>query len=87
MVHEVEHRQQITVLDPLQIEERVAVWVFPEHSAEEGRAGGEDHLVRLQLLLVAGQRDIEEVLVLPQFTECTADVALKVVPTEAKLFR
>ena len=72
---------------PLQVEEGVAVWVFAEHSTEEWGAGGENHLVRLHLLLLAGQRHVEEILVLPQLAECTADVAFKVIPPKAELFR
>ena len=87
VIHEVEHRLHVTVLDPLEVEEGVAVRVFAEHGSEKGRAGGEDHLVSLYLLLFAGQRHVEEILVLPQLTERTAYVAFKVIPSKAELFR
>jgi hypothetical protein len=41
----------------------------------------------LKLLLLARQRDVEELLLLANVTERGADVPLKVVPLEAKLFR
>jgi hypothetical protein len=41
----------------------------------------------LELLLLARQRDVKELLLLANVTERGADVPLKVVPLEAKLFR
>ena len=87
VIHEVEHCLHVFVFYPLEVEERVGVWVFAEHSPEEGGAGREDHLVRQHLLLLAGQRHVEEILVLPQLAECTADVVFKVIPPKAELFR
>ena len=58
------------------------VGIPPQHISEEGGAGGEDHFVGGDLLLAlpAGQRHVEEVLVLPDFSESQADVALKIIP-------
>ena len=62
--------------------------VAPQDVPEEGRAGGQDDLVGLQLLLViTGQGHVKEVLVLAQLAEGHADVALEVVPPEAELLR
>ena len=61
--------------------------VPPEHAAEEGGAGGEDHLVGLDLFIITGQGHIEEVFVVPQFTERCGDVRLEIVPPQAELFR
>ena len=69
VVHEVQHSHQFLVLDAFQVEQRVLVSVPPENCLEEGRAGGEDDLVRLQLVIFAGQGDIEEVLVLAKLFE------------------
>ena len=66
VVHEVEDGDQVGVLDALQVEEGVLVPVAPQHRAEEGGAGREDDLVCLQLLIIAGQGDVEEIFV---FTE------------------
>ncbi len=41
----------------------------------------------LELLLLARQRNVEELLLLANVTKGRADVPLKVVPLEAKLFR
>jgi hypothetical protein len=41
----------------------------------------------LKLLLLARQRDVEELFLLANVTKGGADVPLKVVPLEAKLFR
>ena len=43
--------------------------VPPEHGAEEGGAGWENDFVGLQLLIITGKSDIEEVLVFTKLTE------------------
>ena len=40
-----------------------------------------------QLLILTGQRDVEELLLFANVPKCRADVPLKVVPLEAELFR
>ena len=88
MIHKVQHGLEVRVLDPLEVEEGVLVGGAPQDVPEEGRAGGQDDLVGLQLLLViTGQGHVKEVLVLAQLAEGHADVALEVVPPEAELLR
>ena len=43
--------------------------VPPEHCLKEGGAGGEDDLVGLQLVIFAGEGDIEEILVFTKLLE------------------
>ena len=40
--------------------------VSSEDGAKEGTAGGEDHFVGLQLLILAGNGDIEKLLLVPE---------------------
>ena len=55
------------------------------HSSPEKRgAGGEDELVGLDLLLLARNRHIEKVLLVPYLLEGLADVPLEVVPLKTK---
>jgi len=60
--------------------------VSSEDGAKEGTAGGEDHFVGLQLLILAGNGDIEKLLLVPDVSECRADISFKIVPTKTKLF-
>ena len=53
-------------------------------SPEEGGAGREDELVGLDFLLLACDRHIKEVLLIPQLLEGIADVPLEVVPLKTK---
>ena len=53
-------------------------------SPEEGGAGGQDELVGLDLFLLARDRHIKKVLLIPQFLERLADVPLEVVPLKTK---
>ena len=57
-----------------------------QHRAEEGGAGGQDHLVRLDLLILTGQGHVKEVFVLPQLTEGCGNVRLKIIPPETEFF-
>ncbi len=60
--------------------------VAAQDGSEEGGAGGEDDLVRLDLVaILTGQRHVEEVFVLAKFAKGAADVGLEVVPTQAEL--
>ena len=58
------------------------MFMFPKQVLEEGRAGGEDHLVGGDLLLAfsARQRHIKEVLVLPDLPKGHADVTFEIIP-------
>ena len=80
MVHEVEHRQQLLVLDALEVEEGVLVGIPAEDVPEEGTASRENDFVSLHLRIIAGEGDVEEVLLLAEFAESDADVGLEVVP-------
>ena len=71
--------------DPFQVEEGVLVGVLLEYAPEEGGAGREDDLVRLDLAALAGQGHVEKVPIVAQIFEGVADVPLKVVPFQTKL--
>ena len=84
VVHEVKDGLEIIVLDALQVEERVLVRILLEHRPEEGRAGGQDQLVGLDLARAAAQRHVEQILVVADVSKSAADVRLKIIPAEAK---
>ena len=65
----------------------MGVGVAPENASEEGGTCREDNFVGLDLFVVAGKGDVEEVLVVPKLTERCGDVRLKIVPPQAELFR
>jgi len=52
MIHEVEDRLEVSVLDTLQVEERVLVRVAPENISKEGATGRENYFVSLDLLII-----------------------------------
>jgi len=85
MIHEVEHALHVSVSDALQIEDQRSLligWlVSSQDGAKEWTAGGEDHFVGLQLLILAGNGDIEKFLLVPDVSECRADISFKIVPT------
>ena len=54
MMHEVEHSQQVGVLNAFQVQKRVLMWILPQHAPEEGAAGGQNHLEGLDLVIVKG---------------------------------
>ena len=85
VIHEVEDRLQVTELHPLEVEERVLVRVLLQDRPEESRAGRQDQLVCLDLPGATTQGDIKEVFPLPDLPEGCTDVALKIIPTQAKL--
>jgi hypothetical protein len=71
MIHKIEDGLQVCILDPLEVEEGVLVGVAAQNVAEEGGAGGQDHLVGLQLLLIiTAQSYVEKILILAQLTKC-----------------
>merc|ERR1712183_936699 len=74
VIHEVEHRHQVDILDTFEVEEGVGVWVLFQDTAKEGAAGREYNFVSLHLLVVAGEGHIKEVFVFSQLPECDADV-------------
>ena len=85
MVHEIQHGHQLLVLDAFQVEQRMLVPVPPKNCLEEGGAGGEDDLVRLQLVVLAGEGHVEEILVLSKLLESWTYVRLEVIPPQTKL--
>ena len=58
-----------------------------EDRPKEGTACGEDDFVGLDLFVIAGKSDVEEVLVVPKLAERCGDVRLEIVPPQAELFR
>ena len=85
VVHEIEDAHQVAVLDALHVEQRMFVPVPPENGPEEGGAGREDHFMRLDLVVVTGEGDVEKVFILAEFAEGAGDVRLEVVPTKTEL--
>ena len=79
-IHKVQQRLHVHRFDTLQVEKWVLVRVAVENVPEEGRAGRDDELVRAQLLALAHQRHVQEVLGRAQVAEGRADVGLEVIP-------
>ena len=59
--------------------------VLIQQVLEVGGAGGENHLVCLGALAVAGQGHVAEGLLVPQVLEAGDHVGLEIVPTETEL--
>ena len=59
--------------------------VLLQQGLEVGAAGGEDHLVSLAALTIAGNRNVTEGLLIPQVFEGGHHVGLEVVPSQAEL--
>ena len=62
------------------------MWVGPQHTTEEGTAGGDDDLVGLDLLIITGESHVEKVFIITELLEGTADIFLKIVPFQTELF-
>ena len=71
--------------DVFQDDDGVLGGVLLQQGLEVGRAGGQDHLVRLAALPVAGQGHVAERLLVPQVLEGGDHVGLEIVPAETKL--
>ena len=69
----------------LEDNDRVLSRVLLQQRLEVGRAGGQDHLVRLAALPVAGDRHVGERLLVPQVLEAGDHVGLEVIPPKTKL--
>ena len=54
---------------------------------EEGGTSREDQTVGLNLFVLAGQGDVEQVAVLSQVTKGSLDILVEITPTEALLLR
>ena len=59
--------------------------VLLEDGPEEGRAGGQDELVCLDLPGTTAQGAVKEILLPSDLPEGNANVALKIIPAETKL--
>ena len=79
-IHEGEDSFQVFELDAAQVDQRMAVLDVLQDSPEEFGAGGQDHLVRLNLLVGTDERQVGEIFVLLQVVEGDGDVGCKVVP-------
>ena len=87
LIHEGQHRLEIGEVDSSHVEERVLVGILPEDVAEEWAAGGDDHLVSFNLVVITGKSYVEKVLLIPELPKGPADVGLEVIPLEAELLR
>jgi len=58
--------------------------IVPQDSSEEGRAGGEDELVSLDLTVANRKGAIEEIFLFSKFPKGDTDVAFEIIPAEAK---
>ena len=95
MVDEVQNGLDVAERDPAEVEDEVAsapgaaaAAVSLEGALEPRRAGGEDDLVGVDLLVVVrGEGDVVEVVLEAQLVEGGGQVRRPVVPAEAKLFR
>ena len=55
-----------------------------EQLPEPVRAGGEDDLVGLDLVLVTGKRHVQEILLLSQILERVTHIGFEIIPPEAE---
>ena len=87
VVHEVQHTLHVPPGHAPQIQHHVRVSSASlENSFEEAAAGTEDHFVSLDVFVVAGDGDVQQVGLAPQLSEGGADVTLKIVPSQAEFF-
>jgi hypothetical protein len=63
VIHEVEYRDKVSILDTLQVQQRVLVLITPQDSTEEGRTSRQDHFVCLQLVILTSKSNIKEIFV------------------------
>ena len=85
MVDEFQHSLHIRSLDALEVDQGMAVRILLQNPLEKRRAGSQDHLVSLNLIVVAGKSHVSEVLLLLELVEGVADVHLEVIPAQTKL--
>ena len=71
--------------DVLQDDDGMLGRVLLQQSLEVGTAGGEDHLVSLRALAVAGDRHVTERLLVSEVLEGGHHVGLEVVPSQTEL--
>ena len=81
-IHEGEHSFQVFELDAAQVDQRMAVLNILHDSPEEIGAGGQHHLVHLDVLIGTDERQVGGIFVLLQVVERVGDVGCKVVLIE-----
>ena len=80
VIHEVEHADQVCILDTLEEEQGMLVAIPSQDSPEEGGTGTQDHLVGLKLLVLTGQGDVKEVAFVLELRERLLYIFVKFVP-------
>lgn len=58
-----------------------------QYVPEEGAAGGDDHLVGADLLVLTHQRHVHKVLHRAELPDAGADVGLVIIPAETEFIR
>ena len=84
-VHELQDGGQVGEGDVLQDDDRVLGRVLLQQGLEVGTAGGENHLVSLAALAVAGDGHVAEGLLISEVLEGGHHVGLEVVPSQTEL--
>ena len=76
---------QVLEWDVLENDDGMLGRILLQQSLEVRRAGGEDHLVSLGALTIAGQGHVTEGLLIPQMFEGGHHVGLEIIPSQAEL--
>ena len=84
-VHELQQSFHLVVANIFEKDNRVLVRSVVEHRLKVRRAGGKNHLVRLQVQPIAGNRDIHESFMIEKILEDGEEIVLVVVPAETVL--
>ena len=85
MVHKPEDVAHVVHCDVPQHDDGVGRRIALEEVAEEVGAGRQDELVRVDLLAVADEGDVDKVLLVPEVLQGGEDALLEVVPPQAEL--
>ncbi len=84
-VHELENGREMLKGHVFEDNDGMLGRILFQEGLEVGRARGQDHLVGLAGLTVAGQRDVREGFLVAKVFEGRDHVGLKVVPSQAEL--
>merc|ERR1712001_33229 len=84
-VHELQDGRQMGEGDVFEDNYGMLGRVLFQQGLEVGTTGGEDHLVSLAALTIAGNRHVTEGLLIPQVFEGGHHVGLEVVPSQTEL--